>query len=65
MNTEVNETLTPEQKETLDVITLANVAELTKKVIAKMGVEFIAPMEPAKLDEAVSAAILAASRGEA
>lgn len=62
MTTEVQENLTPEQKVALDTITLANVAELTKKVIGKMGVEFIAPMDAAKLDEAVSAAILAIVR---
>lgn len=59
-----NENLNAEQKEALDTITLANTAELVKLVIVKMGLEFIAPLEPAKLDEAVSAAILAVVREE-
>lgn len=63
MTTE-NETLNAGQKEALDTITLANTVELTKLVIAKMGVEYIAPMEPAKLDEAVSSAILSVVREE-
>lgn len=56
------EKLTVEQKEAMDNITLANIAELVKAVIVKMGVEFIAPLDPAKLDETISKAILNAAR---
>lgn len=39
------------------LITCANVIELTKRTLSKIGLEFAAPLEPAVLDEKILKAI--------
>jgi hypothetical protein len=48
-----------------DTVTIANTVELVKSTIDKVGLEFIAPLDPAIQDEHISKAITAAVKGEA
>lgn len=47
-----------------DTVSIANTVELVKHTIDKVGLEFIAPMEPALQDEAISKAINAIAVGD-
>ena len=47
-----------------NIITMANVMELVKRTIAKVGLEYIAPLPEAIQDEKISKAITATARGE-
>ena len=47
-----------------DTVSIANTVELVKNTINKVGLEFIAPMEPALQDEAISKAINAVVAGD-
>lgn len=52
--------MTTENKSEVDVsciITNANIIELTKRTLAKIGLEFAAPLEPSVLDEKILKAI--------
>jgi hypothetical protein len=45
------------------IITVANVTELVKKTVAKLGLEFIAPLDESIQDEKISKAIVARTKG--
>lgn len=47
-----------------DTITLANTVELVKATVNKVGLEYIAPLDPAIQDEQISKAITAVVRGD-
>jgi len=44
----------------IDTISIANTVELVKATIAKVGLEYIAPLDNAVQDEQISKAIVAA-----
>ena len=46
-----------------NIVTIANVIELVKAVVGKVGLEFQAPMDPSIEDEKISKAILARVKG--
>lgn len=45
-----------------ETINIANIFEVTKAVIEKVGLEFMAPLEEAKQDELISKTILTFAR---
>jgi nitrogenase molybdenum-iron protein alpha/beta subunit len=47
-----------------NILTVANTTELVKKTIAKVGLEFIAPLDESVQDEKISKAILARVKGD-
>jgi len=57
--------MSDKEKFVRDVITVANTTELVKKTIAKVGMEFLAPLSESIQDEKISKAILANTRGAA
>jgi hypothetical protein len=46
-----------------NIVTIANVIELVKAVVGKVGLEFQAPMDTSIEDEKISKAILARVKG--
>lgn len=46
-----------------DIITVANTAELVKRTIAKVGMEFIAPLGESVQDEKIAKAVIARAKG--
>ena len=48
-----------------NIITVANIVELIKQTINKVGLEFIAPLTESIQDEKISKAILTQVKGEA
>jgi hypothetical protein len=46
-----------------DVITVANTAELVKRTIAKVGMEFIAPLGESVQDEKITKAVIKRAKG--
>lgn len=47
-----------------DTITIANTVELVKATVNKVGLEYIAPLDPAIQDEQISKAITAQVKGD-
>lgn len=56
--------MTKEERYVAEAVTAANVFELTRCAIDKVGLEFMAPIEPSRLDEIISQQIVAATRGQ-
>lgn len=53
-----------EDNEIIELVSVCNIIELTNSVLAKVGLEYLAPLENVTKDELISAAILKCTRGE-
>lgn len=55
--------MTKEESCVTETVTVANVFEVVRHTMDKVGLEYMAPVEPSRLDEIISQQIVAATQG--